>query len=457
MSKLTIAKIFGQSLASSLTSRSYSASRNISLTTLRNNKQQYNDSSNVFSKSYSRQYSSGIAEQPLASNFANNNPSPLTTFTEEEIAMKEAVAKLAKEKFAPLVKQMDEKSEMLPEVIEALFENGLMNISVDPKYNGVGATFFATILAVEELAKVDASISVMVDVHNTLFVESLMVYGNEEQKARYLPRMAENLVGSFCLSEANAGSDAFSLRTSAKKDGSDFILNGSKSWITNAGDAGVYIVFANADFSAGYKGITAFLVDRNTPGLSLGKPENKLGIRASSTCQVIMEDVRVPATSILGEYGKGYKIAMETLNEGRIGIGAQMIGLAQGAFEHAVRYTLERSAFKQKIFEFQGMQHQIADIATKIEMGRLLIYNAARLREAGLPYVKEAAMAKYYASEVAVETSNKAIEWMGGVGFTRDYPVEKYLRDSKIGQIYEGTSNIQLNTIAKSIKSEYSS
>ena len=400
-----------------------------------------------------RGQSMGLSQPKVVA--GGEKPTPLTLLSDEELAMKEVVAKLSKEKFAPLVKEMDEKSHMFPEVVAALFENGLMNISVDPKYDGVGASFFTTLLAVEELAKVDPAISAMVDVHNTLFVETICAYGNEEQKLKYLPRTAEDLVGSFCLSEPNAGSDAFSLKSSAKKDGEHYILNGSKSWITNAENAGAYIVFANADFSAGYKGITAFLLDRNTPGLSIAKHEDKLGIRASSTCPVIMEDVRVPATSIVGEYGKGYKIAIETLNEGRIGIGAQMLGLAQGVFDHAVRYTLERTAFKQKIFDFQGMQHQIADVATRIETARLLVYNAARLREAGLPYVKEAAMAKYHAGEVACHAANKAIEWMGGVGFTRDYPVEKYLRDSKIGQIYEGTSNIQLNTIAKIIKSEF--
>ena len=392
--------------------------------------------------------------QPKVMAVNDKSPTPLTMLSEEELAMKEVVSKLSRDKFAPLVKEMDAKSEMYPEVIAALFENGIMNISVDPKYDGVGASFFTTLLAVEELAKVDPSISAMVDVHNTLFVETICVYGTEEQKMKYLPRTAIDLVGSFCLSEPNAGSDAFSLKTSAKKDGDHFILNGTKMWITNAENAGAYIVFANADFSKGYKGITAFLVDRNTPGLTIAKHEDKLGIRASSTCPVIMEDVRVPASNIVGEYGRGYKIAIETLNEGRIGIGAQMLGLAQGAFDHAVKYTLERTQFKQKIFDFQGLQHQIADVATRIETARLLVYNAARLREAGLPYVKEAAMAKYHAGEVAVYTANKAIEWMGGVGFTRDYPVEKYFRDSKIGQIYEGTSNIQLNTIAKIIRSE---
>lgn len=404
-----------------------------------------------------RNASRGMSTAQLGMAAMNDRPTPLTTFSDEEMAMKDIVGKLSREKFAPLVREMDEKSKMSPEVVKTLFENGLMNISVDPKYDGAGASYFATILAIEELAKVDPSISVMVDVHNTLFAESLMVYGSEEQRQKYLPRCAVDLIGAFALSETDSGSDAFSLKTAAKRDGDHFILNGSKCWITNSEQAGTFIVFANADFSAGYKGITAFLVDKNTPGLSLGKPENKLGIRASSTCPLIFEDVRVPASNILGEYGKGYKIAIETLNEGRIGIGAQMLGLAQGVFEHAVKYTLERTAFKQKVFDFQGMQHQIADVATRIETSRLLVYNAARLREAGLPYVKEAAMAKYHAGEVAVFSANKAIEWMGGVGFTRDYPVEKYLRDSKIGQIYEGTSNIQLNTIAKIIKSEMES
>lgn len=400
-----------------------------------------------------RSLSMGLSQPKVMA--ASERPTPLTLLSDEEMAMKEVVSKLSREKFAPLVKEMDEKSEMFPEVISSLFENGLMNISVDTKYDGVGASFFTTLLAVEELAKVDPAISAMVDVHNTLFVETICAYGTEEQKQKYLPRCAQDLVGSFCLSEPNAGSDAFSLKTSAKKEGDYFILNGSKCWITNAENAGAYIIFANADFSAGYKGITAFIVDRGTPGLTIAKHEDKLGIRASSTCPVLMDDVKIPASNIIGEYGKGYKIAIETLNEGRIGIGAQMLGLAQGVFDHAVRYTLERTAFKQKIFDFQGMQHQIADVATRIETARLIVYNAARLREAGMPYVKEAAMAKYHAGEVAVHAANKAIEWMGGVGFTKDYPVEKYLRDSKIGQIYEGTSNIQLNTIAKIIKSEF--
>lgn len=385
-----------------------------------------------------------------------DKPNPLTAFSDEELAMKDMVSKLSRDKFSPLVKEMDERSQMNPAVVKALFENGLMNISVDPKYDGAGASYFATILAIEELAKVDPSISVMVDVHNTLFAETLTVYGSEELRQKYLPKCGQDLVGAFALSETDSGSDAFSLKTEAKKDGDHFIIKGSKCWITNSEQAGAFIVFANADFSAGYKGITAFIVDKSTPGLSIGKPENKLGIRASSTCPLIFDDVKVPASNIIGEYGKGYKIAIETLNEGRIGIGAQMVGLAQGVFEHAVKYTLERTAFKQKIFDFQGMQHQIADIAVHIETARLLVYNAARLREAGMPYVKEAAMAKYHAGNVAVQSANKAIEWMGGVGFTRDYPIEKYLRDSKIGQIYEGTSNIQLNTIAKIIKSEMS-
>lgn len=397
-----------------------------------------------------------MSSRPMAAAATIDRPNPLTMFSDEEQAMKDAVSKLAREKFAPLVKDMDHNSKMAPEVVQACFDNGLMNISISDKYDGAGASYFATILAIEELAKVDPSISVMVDVHNTLFVESILVYGTEEQRQKYLPRCAVDMLGAFALSETDSGSDAFSLKTSAKRDGDHYVLNGSKCWITNSEQASAFIVFANADFSAGYKGITAFLVDKNTPGLKVGRPENKLGIRASSTCPLTFEDVRVPASNILGEFGKGYKIAIETLNEGRIGIGAQMLGLAQGVFEHAVKYTLERTAFKQKIFDFQGMQHQIADVATRIETARLLVYNAARLRESRMPFTKEAAMAKYHAGEVAVHASNKAIEWLGGVGFTRDYPVEKYLRDSKIGQIYEGTANIQLNTIAKIIKSEMS-
>ncbi|KAI1278051.1 Short/branched chain specific acyl-CoA dehydrogenase, mitochondrial [Halotydeus destructor] len=389
--------------------------------------------------------------------FANkfSSVTPLTVFSEEEIAFKETVQKLAKEKIEPLVKQMDENSHMEQSVIDALFENGLMGVDVDVKYGGTGSTFFTSMIVIEELAKVDASVSVCCDVQNTIVSQVIHRFANEEQRMRYFPRLCKDMVGSFCLSEPDSGSDAFALRTTAVKDGNDYILNGSKSWITNAEHSGLFIVFANADPSKGYKGITCFLLDRDMPGLSVGKKENKLGLRASSTCPVIMEDVRVPAKNIVGKVGQGYKYAIEALNEGRIGIAAQMVGLAEGCFDHAVNYLLQRKQFGKRIIDFQGMQHQVAQIATLIESSKLLMYNAGRLRDAGQPFVKEAAMAKLYASQVADQTTSRCVEWLGGVGFTRDFPVEKYYRDVKIGAIYEGTSNIQLNTIAKQIQDEF--
>ncbi|KAI1278050.1 Short/branched chain specific acyl-CoA dehydrogenase, mitochondrial [Halotydeus destructor] len=380
---------------------------------------------------------------------------PLTVFSEEETAFKETVQKMAKEKIEPLVKQMDENSHMEQSVIDALFENGLMGIDVDVKYGGTGSTFFTSVIVIEELAKVDASVSACCDLQNTLFSQIIHKFANEEQRLRYFSQICKNTVGSFCLSEPNSGSDAFALNTRAVKDGSDYILNGSKSWITNAEHAGLFLVFANVDPSKGYKGITCFMLDRGMPGLSIGKKENKLGLRASSTCPVIMEDVRVSEQNIVGKVGQGYKYAIEGLNEGRIGIAAQMVGLAEGCFGHAVNYLLQRKQFGKRIIDFQGMQHQVAQIATLIESSKLLTYNAARLREAGQPFVKEAAMAKLYASQVADQTTSRCVEWLGGVGFTRDFPVEKYYRDVKIGAIYEGTSNIQLNTIAKQIQDEF--
>jgi short/branched chain acyl-CoA dehydrogenase len=350
---------------------------------------------------------------------------------------------------------MDEKSQMERSVIDSLFENGLMGVDVDPKYGGTGSSFFTAMLVIEELAKVDPSVSVLCDVQNTLVSQIFHRFASEEQRKQCLPRLCKDTVGAFCLSEPDSGSDAFALKTRAEKKGDDYIINGTKCWITNAEHAGLYLVFANVDPSKGYKGITCFIVDRKTPGLSVGKKEDKLGIRSSSTCPVIFEDVRVPASSVVGTVGHGYKYAIEALNEGRIGIGAQMIGLAQGCFDHAFNYITQRKQFGKTLIEFQGMQHQVATVATQIEASRLLIYNAARLREAGKPFVKEAAMAKYYASEVAALTTTKSVEWLGGVGFTRDFPVEKYYRDAKIGAIYEGTSNIQLSTIAKQLLDEH--
>ncbi|XP_052102670.1 short/branched chain specific acyl-CoA dehydrogenase, mitochondrial-like [Mytilus californianus] len=379
---------------------------------------------------------------------------PVDFLSDEEKMMKETVAKMAAEKIQPLVRQMDADSQLAPSVLQALFDNGLMGIEVDTEYGGTGSTFFIANLIIEELAKVDASVSVLVDVHNTLINNLIQKLGTQEQKNKYLPRLATDTVGSFCLSETESGSDAFAMKTSAVKNGDYYTINGTKIWITNAEHAGLFMVMANADPTKGYKGITTFLVDRDTEGLSLGKKEDKLGIRASSTCPVHFDNVKVPASNVLGQVGMGYRYAIEILNEGRIGIASQMLGLAEGCFNNTVPYTKERKQFGRRIWDFQAMQHQIAHVATQIEACRLLVYNAARRKEAGEPFVKEAAMAKLYASEVASLTTTKCIEWMGGVGFTKDYPIEKYYRDCKIGTIYEGTSNIQLNTIAKCIEAE---
>ncbi|KAK5971719.1 hypothetical protein GCK32_006944 [Trichostrongylus colubriformis] len=355
----------------------------------------------------------------------------------------------------PLVHEMDEKSQMHQSVITGVFENGFMGIEIPEAYGGPGSTFFDAMLVIEGLAKVDPSVSVFVDVQNTLIAPLIMQLGTEEQKQKYLPKICSEWIGGFCLSEAGSGSDAFAMKTVAKADGDDFVINGSKMWITSAGHANFFLVFANADPSKGYKGITCFLVDRNEEGVSVGKKEDKLGIRASSTCSVFFDNVRVHKSAILGEYGKGYKYAIECLNAGRIGIGAQMIGLAQGCFDASIPYLQERKQFGSRLIDFQGMQHQIAQVAVEIEAARLLVYNAARMKDNNIPFVKEAAMAKLYASQVACSASSKCVEWLGGVGFTKEFPVEKFYRDAKIGTIYEGTSNIQLSTIAKLIDTEY--
>ncbi|XP_063818203.1 short/branched chain specific acyl-CoA dehydrogenase, mitochondrial [Pseudophryne corroboree] len=380
---------------------------------------------------------------------------PLETFTEEEAMMRDMVQKFAQDRIAPLVKTMDANSKMDDSIIKGMFELGLMGLEVDPKYGGTGASFFSSILAIEELAKVDPSVSVMCDIQNTLINALFQRLGTEEQKETYLPRLCKDMVGSFCLSEAGSGSDAFSLRTTAEKQKDYYVINGSKMWISNSEQAGVFLVMANADLSAGYRGITCFIVPRETEGFHIGKKEDKLGLRASSTCALTFDGVKVPESSVLGQLGQGYKYAIEMLNEGRIGISAQMLGLAQGCFDHTIPYTKQRKQFGQRIFDFQSMQHQISHVATQLEAARLLTYNAARLREAGRPFKKEACMAKYFSAEVAAMTTSKCLEWMGGVGFTKDYPIEKYYRDVKIGTIYEGTSNIQLSTIAKFIEQEY--
>lgn len=344
---------------------------------------------------------------------------------------------------------MDEKGVFEKDLLHEFFQLGLMGIEIPEEYGGGGAKFFEAILAVEELSRVDASAGVVVDVQNTLVNNALLRWGNAEQKKRYLPKMAAETLGAYALSEAGSGSDAFALQTRAELKGSEYVLNGRKLWITNAKEAGLFVLFATLDPAAGYKGITAFLVEKGFPGFSVGKKEDKLGIRASSTCELILEDCRVSKDNVLGEPGKGYKIAIETLNEGRIGIGAQMLGVARGAWEFAAKYAVERKQFGKAIADFQGIQFQIAQMATEIEAARLMVYNAARMKDAGVNFVKEAAMTKLFASQVAERVTSLAIEIYGGYGFTKDYPVEKYWRDAKIGKIYEGTSNMQLATIAK--------
>src|SRR5947209_2616584 len=376
-------------------------------------------------------------------------PQPLVALTEDELLFRDNVRQFADESIRPKVREMDEKGVFEHSLIDQFFQLGMMGIEIPEQYGGAGGTFFESILAVEEISRVDPSAGVIVDVKNTLVNNALLRWTTEEQKKRYLPRMAGNTVGAYALSEAASGSDAFALQTRAELKGSEYVLNGRKLWITNAKEAGIFILLATVDPSAGYKGITAFIVEKNFPGFSVGKKEDKLGIRASSTCELILEDCRVPKENVLGQVGKGYKIAIETLNEGRIGIGAQMLGLARGAWEHALRYSQERKQFGKTISDFQGIQFQLAQMATEIEAVRMLVYNAARMKDAGMNFVKEAAMTKLFASQVAERVASLAVEIYGGYGFTKDYPVEKYYRDAKIGKIYEGTSNMQLQTIAK--------
>jgi alkylation response protein AidB-like acyl-CoA dehydrogenase len=386
-----------------------------------------------------------VADSVLASQPAP----PLTLLSEDEQLFRATVRQFAQENIAPLVRTMDEQQHFHPELIPQLFNLGLMGIEIPIEYGGSGGTFFEAILAVEEISAVDPSVGVLIDVQNTLCINAILRWGTPEQKKQFLSRLATDTVGAYALSEAGSGSDAFALQMRAEKRGDSYLLNGQKLWITNAREAGLFIVFATLDPSAGYKGITAFLVDKRTPGFSVGKKEDKLGIRASSTCEIILEDCKVPAANVLGEPGKGYKIAIETLNEGRIGIGAQMLGLAQGAWSHAARYAFERKQFGKAIGEFQAVQFSLAEMAVEIEATRLMVYNSARLKDNGLGFLKEAAMCKYFASQVAERVASHAVEVFGGYGFVKDYPVEKYYRDAKIGKIYEGTSNMQLATIAK--------
>ncbi len=376
-------------------------------------------------------------------------PQPLTALTEEEVLFRDNVRQFAEDSIRPKVREMDEKAVFEHSLIDQFFQLGLMGIEVPEQFGGAGGKFFDAILAVEEVSRVDASAGVIVDVQNTLVNNALLHWTTDDQKKRYLPRMTSNTVGAYALSEAGSGSDAFAMQTRAQLKGSDYVLNGRKLWITNGKEAGVFILFATLDPAAGYKGITAFIVERDFPGFTVGKKEDKLGIRASSTCELILEDCKVPKENVLGEVGKGYKIAIETLNEGRIGIGAQMLGLARGAWEGAAKYSLERKQFGKSIADFQGVQFQLAQMATEIEAVRMMVYNAARMKDAGMNFVKEAAMVKLFASQVAERVASLAVEIYGGVGFTKDYPAEKYFRDAKIGKIYEGTSNMQLQTIAK--------
>lgn len=373
----------------------------------------------------------------------------LTMLTEQEQMFQEAVRAFATAEIAPRSMAMDEAQKMDPAIIGQLFELGLMGIEIPDSHGGTDADFFTSVLVVEELSKVDPAIGVLVDVQNTLVINAILRWGSEEQKARFFPRLASDSVGAYALSEAGSGSDAFALSCRATADGDGWLLNGQKLWITNGNEAGIFIVFANVDPDQGYRGITAFLVEKGADGFTVGKKEDKLGIRASSTTELVFENVRIPAEDVLGEVGKGYKVAIETLNEGRIGIGAQMIGLAQGALDHTVRYVQEREQFGRTVGSFQGVQFQIAEMATEIEASRLLVYNAARLKDAGQPFLAQAAMAKLYSSEVAQRVASRCIDLFGGYGFTKEYPVEKLYRDAKIGTIYEGTSNMQKQTIAK--------
>ncbi|HEX2444084.1 MAG TPA: acyl-CoA dehydrogenase [Vicinamibacterales bacterium] len=376
---------------------------------------------------------------------------PLTHLSEDELILRDSVREFAEARVRPLVREMDEQAKIPKSLVDALFDLGVMGIEVPEAYGGAGARFFHAVVAVEELSRVDPSIGVLVDVQNTLVINAILRWGSDENKRRYLPKLAAKTVGAYALSEAGSGSDAFALTTRAARSADGFVLNGRKLWITNGNEADLFIVFATIDPEAGYRGITAFLVERGLPGFTVGKKEDKLGIRASSTCELVLEDCHVPAGNVLGEPGKGYKVAIETLNEGRIGIGAQMIGLAKGALEHAIKYTKERKQFGKAIADFQAVQFQLARAAVELETARLAVYNAARLRDAGRPFLTEAAICKIHSSEVAERITSLAVNLFGGNGFVKEYPVEKLYRDQKIGQIYEGTSNLQLQTIAKQI------
>ena len=376
---------------------------------------------------------------------------PLTVLADDERLFRESVREFADAQVRPLVREMDEQARIPRALIDRLFELGVMGIEIPEAFGGSGGRFFHSVLAVEELSRVDPSIGVLVDVQNTLVINAILRWGSDDIRRRYLPRLAGGSVGAYALSEAGSGSDAFALTTRAVESGGEYVLSGRKLWITNANEADIFVVFATLDPAAGYRGITAFIVERGFPGFTVGKKEDKLGIRASSTCELVLEDCRVPRENVLGEAGKGYKTAIETLNEGRIGIGGQMIGLARGALDAAIRYTRERKQFGKAIAEFQAVQHQLARAAVELEAATLTVYNAARLRDAWRPFLTEAAICKIYSSEAAERIASLAVNLLGGNGFVKEYPVEKFFRDAKIGQIYEGTSNLQLQTIAKQI------
>jgi short-chain 2-methylacyl-CoA dehydrogenase len=392
-----------------------------------------------------------ITRSPMTTQTSESTRPALTLLSEDERLFRDSVYEFADREVRPLVREMDEQAKIPHELIDKLFAFGVMGIEIPEAHGGAGATFFHSVLAVESFSRVDPSIGVFVDVQNTLVINALLRWGSDDIRRRYFPRLATSMIGAYALSEAGSGSDAFAMATRAVDKGDHFVLTGRKLWITNSNEADLFIVFANANPDAGYRGITAFLVERGFPGFSVGKKEDKLGIRASSTCELLLDGCRVPRGNILGEVGKGYKVAIETLNEGRIAIGAQMVGLAQGALDHTIAYTRERKQFGKPVAEFQAVQHQLARAATDVHAARLTMYEAARLREAGRPFLAEAAMCKLYCSEVAERVASLAVNLFGGYGFVKDYPVEKLYRDAKIGQIYEGTSNLQLQTIAKQL------
>ncbi len=373
----------------------------------------------------------------------------LTMFSDDENAFREAVRDFAENEIKPHVTEMDEKAEIRPDLVKKLFEMGLMGIESPEKFGGASSSFTMACMAVEEIGRVDGSVSVLVDVQNTLVTNAFLRWGNEAQKEKYLTRMAKEWVGAYALSESSSGSDAFGLKLKADDKGDKYLLNGTKLWITNGKEASVFIVFANIDPTKGYKGITAFIVEKGFPGFTVGKKEDKLGIRASSTCELLFQNCEVPKANVLGEVGKGYKIAIETLNEGRIGIGAQMLGIARGAYDATLAYIKSREQFGKSLSQFQGVQFQLAQMRTDLEAARLMVYNAARLKDAGQDFIEAAAMAKLFASKAAERITSLAIDLHGGNGFTKEYPVEKFWRDAKIGQIYEGTTNMQMQTIAK--------